>query len=323
MKEAREFRLVFLEGHYSEKDSTPLDPQWLTLTPIEGGGLRLSIEKTLSTPIYLIHRCEGIAAAQSQLQVHIASGVHVSLCERFMPMPAATGGWRGTTEITLAKAAHCEYLHLQEPVAGAWEHDVSVYQEADSVWEAHTFLTGAGSHRADFHMEQAGTHANATLLGAFLGHDTQSVNVSSTVVHGVPETRSRQLVKGIAADQSRCSFHGMVHVKPHAKNAYGKMHNHNLLLDSTAEVQTMPCFQIEHDQVVCNHGATVGQLRTDELFYLQARGILPARAEQLLSRAFIEEPAAEILQRPEVGPAITAYIDAFFTGRAAIKGNTP
>lgn len=322
MSEAPIIRLVFVDGFYVAAESTPLEELGLALERLEGNGLRLSLHKTLDTPLLLLHRSQGASIALSQLQLHLAPGVHATVREHFLPMSVPTGGWQGVTEVVLEERAHCEYLHLQEPIAGTWEHDVSVLQAAHSTWKAQTFLTGAGSHRVDFHMEQNGIHAEATLLGSFLGQSTQSVHISSTAVHAVPETRSRQLVKGIASDHARCSFRGMVHVLPHAKNAFGKMHNHNLLLDPTAEVQTMPCFQIDHDQVVCNHGATVGQLRADELFYLQARGIPPAKSELLLSRAFIEETTADIIQNPEMGPAITAYIDRFFANRATMTKET-
>ena len=318
MTEAATSRFIFIEGHFSDGQSSPLDAQALAFEPVEGGGMRLSIRKTLPNPLYLQHRCEGSTAVESQLQIHIAPHVQVTICETFLPMPAPTGGWKGATEITLEKGAQCEYLHFQQPVAGTWEHDISVYQEADSMWQGHSFLTGASTHHADFHVEQAGAHATASLLCAFLGKATQRIEISSTMVHAVAETHSHQLVKGIASEKSRCSFRGMVHVKPQAKNAVGKMHNHNLLLDPTAEAQSMPCFQIDHDQVICNHGATVGQLRDDEFFYLQARGIPRAKAELLLSRAFLEETVAVSAQRPEIGPSITAYIDSFFAGRARI-----
>jgi len=107
--------------------------------------------------------------------------------------------------------------------------------------------------------------------------------------HNSPHTKSSQFYKGILDDVSKASFRGKVIVKKDAQHIEAKQSNHNLLLSQTAKVSTMPELEIYADDVKCSHGATVGQLDEDALFYLRSRGIEETVARQILTQGFIQD----------------------------------
>jgi Fe-S cluster assembly protein SufD len=104
-----------------------------------------------------------------------------------------------------------------------------------------------------------------------------------------PNCTSRQLYKGVLSDKATAVFNGRVRVHPGAHGSDGAQTNRNLLLSPGAVVDTKPELEIDNDDVRCTHGATVGQLDPQELFYLHSRGIDPDAARIILSRAFVDE----------------------------------
>jgi Fe-S cluster assembly protein SufD len=134
-------------------------------------------------------------------------------------------------------------------------------------------------------------HAYATLsiVGLYALHQTQSVDIQTTLNHLVPHCTSRQLWKGVLHDSAHASFEGRIYVAPHAQKTDAQLSNKNLLLSSTAEINTKPILEIYADDVKCTHGATVGCLDEDALFYLRARGISALDAKEILVQAFVDD----------------------------------
>jgi len=283
---------------------------------------RLHITQTLTEPLYVIHGFSGRSGLciQPHIEVQTDAKTESTLCELLLESQDPGTFWNSSLQFQLAEKSHCQYFHIQAPAAGALVHQIQIQQASQSQWQGHSLVTGAAQHRTQLEVKLLGSHATASTVGIFLGEWKRQVDWGSSMVHATKDTGSRQLVKGIAADHAHCAYRGMVHVHPHASRADGKMHNHNLVLDPTAQVQTLPSFQIEHDQVVCNHGATVGQLREDELFYLETRAIPRVQAEHLLSRAFLEAGLAGFQAMPPLASLATACLEAFFAHRWK-KGN--
>jgi Fe-S cluster assembly protein SufD len=131
------------------------------------------------------------------------------------------------------------------------------------------------------------------LAGLYLVKGEQHVDHHTTVDHLVPDATSSQLYKGILGGAARAVFNGKVLVRPDAQRTNAFQLNRNLLLSSEAEIDAKPELQIDADDVKCSHGAAVGQLDHDQLFYLQSRGLARGAAERLLAEAFAGEVILE------------------------------
>ena len=117
----------------------------------------------------------------------------------------------------------------------------------------------------------------------------QHTDTHSVIDHRQPHCTSRQLYKGILDGKSRAVFNGKVFVRHGAQQTDAQQTNKNLLLSSEAQIDTKPQLEIYADDVKCTHGAAVGQLDDDELFYLESRGINPSLAKNMLTYGFAEE----------------------------------
>ena len=131
--------------------------------------------------------------------------------------------------------------------------------------------------------------SECTLNGLFMVDGRQHVDFHTTVDHAKPHGTSQEYFKGILDGRSRGVFNGRVHVHPGAQKTDATQSNKNLLLSRDAEVDTKPELEIYADDVKCSHGATVGQLDPDMLFYLRARGIDRATARGLLTFGFAQD----------------------------------
>lgn len=154
-------------------------------------------------------------------------------------------------------------------------------------------------------------HATLTLLGLYQLSNKNAVEINTTMHHRVPQCSSKQIWKGVMQDSAKATFEGRIIVHPHAQKTLAHLSNKNLLLSKTAEVNTKPILEIEADDVQCTHGATVGCLDQQALFYLRSRGIAENDARQLLIDAFVREITDEIAYEPfkqQVESWVTHYV---------------
>ena len=131
--------------------------------------------------------------------------------------------------------------------------------------------------------------ASADLRGLYLLTGDQHADNHTTVDHAKPHCTSRELYKGVLADNAHGVFNGKVLVRPSAQKSDAALSNHNLLLSDQAQVDTKPELEIYADDVKCSHGTTVGQLDDAQIYYLRSRGIPAEESRRMLIRAFIEE----------------------------------
>lgn len=195
-----------------------------------------------------------------------------------------------TTDAHISRSASLTYykLHSGENHLG---HISELNARVESHGELHTFaLTNGGKlARQENHISLLGSESYASQWGLSLGFGKRHVDHHTSVTHAAAHARSDQYYKGIFTDQSRGIFQGSIFVSKGSIKTVAKQLNKNLLLSNEAEVDTKPQLEIDNDDVKCSHGATVGQLRPDELFYLVSRGIPPRKAKALLCQAFVEE----------------------------------
>ena len=163
---------------------------------------------------------------------------------------------------------------------------------------AHQYLLGSGLSRTNIEIEFDGPGGRADLRGIFSGDKSQHLDIRTYVDHAYPNCSSNQHFRGIMNDHSRGVFNGLVLVQEDAQKTDAVQSNKNLLLSRDARVDTKPQLEIFADDVKCSHGATVGELDENALFYLQSRGIGKQDAALMLTKAFAAEITDEIAIEP-------------------------
>lgn len=149
---------------------------------------------------------------------------------------------------------------------------------------------GAALSRHELNVRLEGENAELTANGVLLGTGRRHVDTRLGIEHIARDTRAGMLWRGVAANRSRVVFHGGIHIREGADGTDANLSNKNLLLSADAEVDTQPTLVIDAEEVKAAHGATVGQLDANALFYLRSRGLPGPQAQALLSAAFCHEP---------------------------------
>lgn len=167
-------------------------------------------------------------------------------------------------------------------------------QEADSKLNINILTFNGGSIRNDFTVDLVGVGADADISGMYLMDDKQHVDNQVKVIHSAPNCTSSELFKGVLDDKASGVFNGYIYVARDAQKTAAFQKNANILMTSDASIDTMPFLEIYADDVKCSHGATVGQLDQDALFYLMQRGINESNARLLLMYAFVTEVTGKI-----------------------------
>ena len=203
------------------------------------------------------------------------------------------------TEIALGAGAALMHHKVQRESASAYHlATISAAQAADSQLDSHAVSLGAILARVDLTTRLDAPDAACSFDGLYLAGERQHVDHHTTIDHRRPRGTSRELYKGILAGRASGVFNGKVLVRPDAQKTDAQQMNQNLLLSDDAQIDTKPQLEIFADDVKCSHGATIGQLDDDAVFYLRARGIDLADARRLLIHAF----ANELVQRVATAP---------------------
>jgi Fe-S cluster assembly protein SufD len=172
-----------------------------------------------------------------------------------------------------------------------------IEQARDASVTSHSLLLGGALVRNNVHPVLAGEGGECIINGLFIGDGRQHLDNFMLVEHASPHCSSRQFYNGILDARAHGVFHGRIIVRKDAQKTDAKQTNRNLLLSDDAQIDTKPQLEIYADDVKCTHGATIGQIEEDALFYLRARGISETDARRLLLQAF----AGECLERMKAG----------------------
>jgi len=212
------------------------------------------------------------------------------------------------TEILLHPGASLNHYKLQcESPDSSHIAGIHVEQQRGSRFTSHNLSLGAALARNDIRIKLTGENAKCCLNGVYLVGGRQNVDNHTQVDHLEPSCCSEELYKGVIQGRARAVFNGKVVVHLDAQQSDARQINKNLLLSEKAEVDTKPELQIYADDVKCSHGATVGQLDAQALFYLQSRGISKTDAEALLVYAFVSE-ILQAIDHPGVQRLIQAPV---------------
>ena len=256
----------------------------------EGAVLTAPIHVVLATipdgrPVMAHPRLLIDAGAQSQASVIVS----------FVGADGAEYLTNAVSQVRLDEGAVLELVIDQRESAAAYHvHHLHAECAASSILHLRAVSLGGRLVRNDLSAVLAGEGAHATLDGVYVADGTQLVDNHTSIDHPVAHCTSHELYKGILAGTARAVFNGRILVRPDAQKTDAKQTNRALLLSDTAQVNSNPQLEIFADDVKCTHGAAVGQLDEDALFYLQARGLPPDEARDLLLHAFAGEVLGEI-----------------------------
>jgi len=314
-------RLVFVNGHFdaahSDTSSLPAGVQFENATPAfnpahipettdavffrlnavlatSGIILKVAPDTTLPVPLHLVtigtetgtdhawhlrHRLEIASGAEIQLiQYHLSSGAHRHLDNSVL-------------ELYLAESARLTHTRIQ---AGSDGESCFLRTEGELQAQAEYVRVdlelGGGLIRHELAVKLIGDGASLTANGVLPATGRRHIETRLEIEHHARDTRCNLNWRGIASGRGRVVFHGGITIHSGADGSEAALSSKNLLLSENAEIDTQPVLVIHADEVQAAHGATVGQLDADALFYLRARGIPLAQARQLLTAAFVREP---------------------------------
>jgi Fe-S cluster assembly protein SufD len=214
------------------------------------------------------------------------------------------------TEVRVAKNANVDHYVVQQDSEMAFRvANLALAQDRDSVFRSHAFDFGGRLVRNNLVGMLDGVACEAILNGLYFLHGRQHVDNFMWVEHMRENIPSHELYKGVLNDHATAVFTGRIYVHKEAQKTDAKQTNQNLLLSDDARVTTKPQLEIYADDVKCTHGATIGQLDQDALFYLRSRGVDRKIARDLLIHAFASDIVERI--RPEVlREAVEAVLQA-------------
>jgi Fe-S cluster assembly protein SufD len=233
-------------------------------------------------------------ARYTQLWLHQEPDTHVTLLERFYGAGeneyAVSGLQNHVSYIQLEKGAQLSHYRLQDAPVGITHLYTARLTQADhSEYRSFTLTTGASLSRQEIQANLFGTHIRCDQQGVTFGRKKQHHDAYLPVTHHRPESYSNQHFRQLLDDQSRGIFYGSVSVPESSINTEAHQLNHNILLSPKSQAFTRPELDIFTDDVVCSHGATVGNLDEQALYYLQTRGLDKDQAKHMLVKAFAEE----------------------------------
>ncbi len=283
----------------------------------DGAYIRLPPGCVVKAPIQLLFiASEANLAIQPRNLVLAGAGCSASLVEHHVALGDISYFTNAVTDIVLDAGASIEHHKLQQESPSAFHiATVNVSQAAKSRFISTSFALGARLSRVGIAVRLDAEDARCDLDGLYLADGRQHVDHHTRIDHLQPRCTSRERYKGVLDGASRAVFNGRVVVHPDAQGSDAVQTNHNLLLSDAAEIDTKPQLEIWADDVKCSHGATVGQLDEDQVFYLCSRGIGESAARAMLTRAF----AMEVVNRVGI-PALQEKFDELLHARLPQRG---
>lgn len=194
------------------------------------------------------------------------------------------------TEVNLSKNAtvHHAVFYVSPTENLDFRHHLTVQQQKDSSYQLSLFNLGKANQSGDIQIHLNEPNASTKIKVLTLANFNQRKNIQLTVHHHQPNCQSDIMTRGVMAGLSKSEFTGKIIVDTDASKTNAKLENKNLLLSDKADVNSKPELEIYNNDIQCTHGATVGYLELEALFYLKTRGIPEVEAKQLLIQAFIK-----------------------------------
>ncbi len=250
----------------------------------------------LENPIHVLFvnkADQGAFASHPRLLVIVEENAQLKLVETYLGLSGACFT-NAVSEVYVGESALFEHTRVQDETGEAFHIGlVAAHQEANSTYTSTNVQFGGKIGRVDVNLWLNGEHTESWLNGTYVGGDEQILDNHTRIDHAKPNCHSFEVYKGILSDKSTGVFNGKIFVYEDAQKTDAKQTNQALLLSKEAQINTKPQLEIFADDVKCTHGATIGQLRDDAMFYLRARGISELDARNMLVFAF----AGEVLEK--------------------------
>ncbi|MEE8061542.1 MAG: Fe-S cluster assembly protein SufD [Gemmatimonadales bacterium] len=317
--EAMADRPEFLMEHLTK--AAPIDGNSFTAlnTAFMADGLVVHVarETVVEHPIHVLYATDpsvGEGVSYPRTLVVLEPQARAAMVESYVGLSDGMYFTNAVSEVSLAVGARLDHYKIQRESEQAFHiGTLEARQERDSHFESLSFAFGGAVSRTNIYTVLDGEGSNATLNGLYVVHGDQHVDHQTRIEHTQPNCTSREVYKGILDDRSHGVFNGKVYVHPIAQKTDGKQTNQNLLISPTAKVDTKPQLEIFADDVRCTHGATVGQLDEQAMFYCRSRGLSPAEAKTLLTYGFAADVLEQISSR-EVATYLERLVMQRFLG---------
>lgn len=320
MKEALRLRPEIVEDAIAPSDVCGAQPFASLNAAFFGDGFALALDPDvdLDVPVEIVHYSDAPQAASVHVRsvIWASSGSRATILETYLGSGA---GWTtAVTAVNIGEGACVRHVKIQDEAPGATHLAVSRASIAASARYETFFLTlGARYSRQDVHATAVGEAASIIVNGAYLLKDEQEATFAPLVDHAAPGCQTSEHFKGLVQDRAHGVFLGKMIVRPGADQTDAHQLNQNLLLSSNARVDTKPELEIHADEVKCSHGATVGDLDENALYYLRARGIRDVDARHMLMEAF----ASDALEQAALGDALTGHLRRYLSAWFARTGS--
>ncbi|TKR53483.1 Fe-S cluster assembly protein SufD [Allopusillimonas ginsengisoli] len=277
----------------------------------DGAYVSLASGTIVEQPIHLVFMTASKGSASfTRNLVQAGAGAQATIMEHFVGQGAGASFTNTVTRMNLDADAHVTHLKLQREDAEAFHLGViDVQQGKSSVFNSHSMSFGARLARHDIATAFGGDHCQTLLNGLYYVDGKRHVDHHTLISHDKPFGTSHEYYRGVLGDTARGVFRGRIFVAPGADKTDAVQRSDSLLLSRLAKADARPELEIYADDVKCAHGATVGQIDADSLFYLRSRGLDEELARHVLTYAFAAEAIARIesdLLRQRVIGAIQA-----------------
>ncbi len=270
--------------------------------------------KVLAQPVHLLFIAtagEPGAPAHVRNLIVAGPGSELKILETFLSLSDAPHFTNTVTELVVGAEARLDHSKIQEENKQAIHiAAVQAQQGKGSHWTSHSVSTGAHLARHQIETVFQGENGNCILNGLYLVRGDQLADHHTVVDHAKARCESHEFYHGVLSGRGHGVFNGKIFVRQDAQKTNAKQNNRNLLLSDDAVIDTKPQLEIFADDVKCTHGATVGQMDEEAIFYLRSRGIGLEQARQIMVRAF----ASDVVERIPL-EAVCAYLNLMLTER--------
>ena len=279
----------------------------------DGVAIMVTKGAIVETPVHIVVVTGGETPVVAHPRVLIVAGENsqVRVAQTFIGAPDTAYFNNAVIEVVVGPSALVQlYTDQRESDQAFHIANIQAHVEAKGVFESHAFSTGARIMRHDIGIGLKGEGADCTMNGVYLADGERLMDTHTSLDHAMPHCTSHEIYKGILAGKGKAVFNGRIIVQLDAQKTDAKQTNRALLLSDDATINSNPQLEIFADDVKCTHGAAVGQLDEEAMFYLQARGLNRAEARDMLLHAF----AGEVIAGLKI-PALREQIESNFFSR--------
>lgn len=287
---------TLLNNQWNKLIKEESDPFTMINAALHRNGLFLYVppKTVVESPIQILHITHSNDQPALLLpRLHLFAGMHsqISIITSQALLSGTEYCFNQAAEFALEEDAHVQYTQMTTKLpTEAWHFDaVRAHLKRNSTFKTLSITNGSATVRNDYNVVLGGENAEASLNGLWMLSGKNEAHTNVVIDHQAPHCRSMQLYKGVLDDLSRSSFEGKILVRQAAQKTEAFQLNNNLLLSDRANADSKPNLEIFADDVKASHGATVGQLDEEHLFYLKTRGFSEASAKNILVHSYCKE----------------------------------